>query len=115
MIYLNGTSKVSVSRSLLAVSHFSNVAQKSQNRNSRPEVFCKKGFLKISQNKRSFPVNFAKFSRTFFHRTSAVAASEKLKAEAVVRRCSVKTLFLEISQNSQESLFYSPRPVTLLK
>ena len=58
-------------------------------------------------------MNFAKFSRAHFHRK--MAASEKLKVEAVVRRCFVKTLFLEISQNSQESLFYSPRPVTLLK
>ena len=48
-------------------------------------------------------MNFAKFSRTrFFHRIPLVPASEKLKAEAVVRRWSVKKVFLEISQNSQE-------------
>ena len=32
-----------------------------------------------------------------------MAASEKLKAEAVVRRCSVKKVFLEILLNSQEN------------
>ena len=35
---------------------------------------------------------------------SKVAAKE-LKAEAVVRRCSVKKGFLEISQNSQENTY----------
>ena len=40
---------------------------------------------------------------TFFHRTPPVADSEKLKAEAVVRRCSVKKVFLEFSLNSQEN------------
>ena len=43
------------------------------------------------------------FKNTFFHRTPPVAASEKLKAEAVVRRCSVKKVFLEILLNSQEN------------
>ena len=48
---------------LLAVTHFSNVAQK------LPEAVVqrgsvKKGFLKILQTKGVFPVNFAKFSRT---------------------------------------------------
>ena len=51
-------------------------------RSSRPEVFCKKGV---------------------FHKTPPVAASEKLKAKAVVRRCSVKKMFLEISQNLQKN------------
>ena len=32
-----------------------------------------------------------------------VAAFEKLKAEAVVQKCSVKKVFLEISLNSQEN------------
>ena len=56
-----------------------------------PEVFCKKVFLKISQNSqentclrsatllkkrhRCFPMNFAKFLRTLFYRTALVAAS----------------------------------------
>ena len=45
-----------------------------------------------------------------------MAASEKLKAEAVVRRCSVKNVFLEISINSEEkSVPESLRPETLLK
>ena len=39
----------------------------------------------------------------FFHGTSPVAASEKLKAEAVVWKCSVKKVFIEMSQISQES------------
>ena len=36
----------------------------------------------------------------------------QLYSEAVVRRCSVKKMFLEISQNSKENNF---RPATLLK
>ena len=44
------------------------------------------------------------FNNTFFHRTPPVAASEKLKAEAVVQRCSAKEVFLEILLNSQETL-----------
>ena len=47
-------------------------------------------------------------------------AGKELKAEAVVRRCSVKKEFLEISQNSQENtcatvFFYSLNPAILLK
>ena len=45
------------------------------------------------------------FKNTFFHRTPSLAASEKLKAEAVVLRCSVKKLFLEILLNLQENTF----------
>ena len=79
---------------------------------------------------RCFPVNFMKFLKTFFfHRTPPVAASKSSKmlililllegkferiiknrkndcfekSEVVVRRCSVKKMFLEISQNSQEN------------
>ena len=102
-------------------------------RSSRPGVFCKKGVFENFANQRCFPVNFAKFSRTpffkehlfskntFFQRTPAAAASEKLKAEAVVRRYSVKMMFLKILLNSQintcvsGSLFYSFRKATLLK
>ena len=73
---------------------------------SRPEVFCKKGVLENFENQ------FFVFlwilqnlqEQFFFHRTPPVAASEKLKAEAVVRRCSVKKVFLEISLNSQENI-----------
>ena len=43
------------------------------------------------------------FKNTFFHRAPAVAAFEKLKVEAVVRRSSVKKVFLEILLNSQEN------------
>ena len=50
---------------------------------------------------------------------SKVAAKE-LKVEAVVRWCSVKKGFLEISQNSQENTctrvsFLQPKAATLLK
>ena len=51
------------------------------------------------------------FKNTFCYRTPPVAASEKLKAEAVVQRCSVKKMFLEITLNSEEST----RPANLLK
>ena len=43
------------------------------------------------------------FKNTFFPRTPPVAASEELKAEAVVRRCSAKKVFLESPLNSQEN------------
>ena len=50
-------------------------------RSSRPEAW-----------NRCFPVNFAKFLRTPF-------------PKAVVRRCSVKKVFSEISQNLQENTY----------
>ena len=71
-------------------------------RSSPPEVFCKRGVSENFANQRCFPLNFAKFSRTPFF-IVPVAASEKLKAEAVVQRCSVKKAFLEIFLNSQEN------------
>ena len=37
--------------------------------------------------------------------------SKIIKTEAVVQRCSVKKLFFEISQNSQENTFYHRTPV----
>ena len=100
-------------QTLLAVPSFSSVAQKSQKQSSR-------GVFENFVNQRCFPVNFAKFSRSSFHRTSLVAASEKLKAEAVARRCSVKKVFFESLLNSQktlgpESLFYNLRNATSLK
>ena len=53
-----------------------------------------------------FSCEFCKiFKNTFFHRTPPAAVSEKLKAEAVIRRCSVKKVFLEIFLNSQGSTF----------
>ena len=71
---------------------------------SRPEGFCKIGVVEHFVNRRCFFVNFCEISlNTFFHRTPLVAASEKLKTEAVVRRCSVKKVFLEISLNSQDN------------
>ena len=53
-------------------------------RSSRPEVSCEKGVFENFANQRCFP-------------------SEKLKAEAVVRMCSGKKVFLEILLNSQEN------------
>ena len=58
--------------------------------------------------------------KTIFHEKPPVAASEKLKAEAVVRKCSVKTVFSEISQNSQESTcagvsFLQPQACNFIK
>ena len=92
------------SRTPSFIEHLRWLLLKSKSRSSLTSFSVKKVFLKNSQNKRYFPVNFAKFSRTrFFHRTPLVPASEKLKAEAVVRRWSVKKVFLEISQNSQEN------------
>ena len=103
-----------VFQTLLAVPHFSKIAV--------AEVFCKKGVPETFADHRCFPVNFTKFPGTpFFHRIPPVAASEKLKAEAVIRRCSVKKVFSEISLNSQESTcarvsFLQPiRSATLLK
>ena len=46
------------------------------------------------------------FKNAFFHRTPPVAASEKLKTEGVVRRCSVKKVFLEILLNSQYTIVF---------
>ena len=63
----------------------------------------KKGVLEDFSNHRCFPVNFANIQEHLFHRRPPVAAFEKLRAEVVVRRCSVKKVFLEISLNSQEN------------
>ena len=73
-----------VFQTLLAVLHFSKVAV--------AEVFCKKDILENFANRRCFLVKIP-----------PVVASEKLKAETVVRRCSVKKVFLEISLNSQRN------------
>ena len=66
---------------------------------SRPGVFCKKGVFENFTNQRCLPVNFAKFSRTPFF----IEHLQRLEAEAVVRRCSVKKVFLEIWLNCQEN------------
>ena len=100
-----------VFQTLLAVPHFSKVAV--------AEVFCKV-FLKI-RNPQVYSCKFCEiFKNTFFHRSPPVAAFKRLEAEAVVRRCSVKKVFLEVSLNSRENTcakvsFYSLRPATLLK
>ena len=71
-------------------------------RSSRPEMFC---VFENFGNHKVFSCEFWEiFKNTFFHRTPPVVASEKLKLEAVVWRCSAKKLFLEeISLNSQEN------------
>ena len=38
------------------------------------------------------------FKNTFFHGTPPVTASENIKAEAVVQKCSIKKVFFKISQ-----------------
>ena len=94
-----------VFRTLLAVPHFSNVYLVS---------VVKKVLLKISKISCEF---YGIFKNISFHRTPPVAVSEKLKAEAVVQRCSIKKLFLEIHRKIlvPEPLFYSLRNATLLK
>ena len=63
----------------------------------------KKMFLKIRKPQVFFCEFCEIFKKTFFYRTPPVAASEKLKAEVVVRRYSVKMFFLKISLNSEEN------------
>ena len=43
------------------------------------------------------------FKNIFFHGIPPVAAFEKLKAEAVIWRCSVKKVFFKISLHSQQN------------
>ena len=91
-----------VFQTLLAVPRFSKVAGKSQKQSSRG-VLLKRCSWKF-RKPQVFSCEFCKiFKNTFFHRAPPVAASEKLKAEADVGRCSVKKVFLEISLNSQEN------------
>ena len=90
----------------------------------------KKVLLGVSQNSQEtlaqvFSCEFCEISKSnFFHRTSLVATSrfwqtKHLQSEAVARRCSVKNVFLEISQNSQEtsvlSLWHRFLPVNFAK
>ena len=64
-------------------------------RSSRPEVFRKKRcFWKFRKPKVLSCECCDIFKNTFFHRAPPVAASEKLKAEAVVQRCSVKKVLV---------------------
>ena len=62
-------------------------------RSSHPEVFCKKGVFENFAKEKVFSCEFSEiFKNNLFHRKPPLAASEKLKAEAV------KKLFLKISQ-----------------
>ena len=127
MIYLNGTSKVSISGESIHLKfckhfwHYSILVKlQGKARSSRPKLFkgvlenfskftgkhvCQSlNFIKKETLAQGFSYEFCKiFKNTFFHRTPPEAASEKLKAEAVACWCSVKKVFLEISLNSQEN------------
>ena len=97
------------------------VALHEKGRSSRPSVFCKKCVFENFANQRCFPVNFAKFSKTsFFMEHLRWLLLIKLKAEAVVRRCSVKKVFFEILLNSQENTcarvsFLQPKECNFIK
>ena len=69
-------------------------------RSNRSQVFYKMSFLR----------NFTKF--TGKHYDTADRGSGK--KDSIVQRCSLKKVFLKISENSQENNF-RPRPATLLK
>ena len=65
-------------------------------------------FIKKRLQHRCFPVKFQNYQEHLFYRTSPVAASfvksTTLQRErTVARSCSVKKVFLEISQNSWEN------------
>ena len=104
------------SRTPFFIEHLRWLLLKAKSRSSCLEVFCKKRCFWKFRKPKVFSCEFCNiFKNTFFHRTPPVAASEKLKAEAVIRRCSVKKVFLKISQakgvflwilrNFQEHLF----------
>ena len=115
MIYLNGTFKVlsldkqyssKVFQPLLAMPHFSKVAV--------AEVFCKTGVLENFFPQVFFRKFYEIFKNTFF------IEHLRLKAEAFVRRCSVKTVLLEISLNSHENIcagvsFLQPQACNFVK
>ena len=74
-----------------------------KDRSSRPGVFCKKDVFEFRDPKVIYCEFCEIFKNTFFHRTPPVTASEKLKEEAVVQRCSVRKVFLEILLNSEQN------------
>ena len=89
LVFLDNEYSSKVFQTLLAVPHFGNVAWKSQKQSSRG-VLQKRCFWKFRKPK-VFPCEFWEiFKNNFFHKTPPVAVSEKLKAEAVVWKCSVK-------------------------
>ena len=99
LVFLDNEYSSEVFQTLLVVSHLSNVARKCQKQSSRG-VLWKTCFWKFRKSK-VLSCEFCQiFKNTFFHRTSPVAVSV---SEAVVRRCSVKKVFLEILINSQEN------------
>ena len=101
-MFLDNEYSSEVSQTLLVVSRYSNIAQKSQKQSSR--VVLEKRCFSKSHEPKVFSCEFCKiFKNTFFHRTPPATASEKVKAEAVVWRCSVKKVLLEMLLNSQEN------------
>ena len=117
LVFLDNEYPSEFFQTFLAVPHFSNIAPKNQ-KQSPMGVLEKRCFWKFCKPK--FSCEFCKnLKNNFFHRTPPAAASEKLNAETVDWRGSVKKVFLEILLNSQEnlcqSLFYSLRNATLLK
>ena len=102
LVFLDNEYSSEVLQTLLAVPHFSNFARKSQEQSSRGASW-KRCFWKFCEPKVFSCEFYEVFKNTFFQRAPPVAASEKLKAEAVFRRCSVKNMFLEILQVSQEN------------
>ena len=102
IIYLNGSSQVSASIFSKHCWQFPILVKlQGKWRRSRPEVFCKISVLKNFANHKTF-------RNTFFHRMPLLAASEKLKGELVIRRCSVKKDFLRnFSKFSGKHLYQS--------
>ena len=124
LVFLDNEYSSEVSQTLLVVSRYSNIAQKSQKQSSR--VVLEKRCFSKSHEPKVFSCEFCKiFKNTFFHRTPPVGASKKLKAEAVFQRYSVKKVFLKISQtkdvflwifgNFQKHFFHRTPPVAVSK
>ena len=97
LVFLGNEYSSEFFKTLLAVPHFSSVARKSQKQSSRG-VLWKRCFWKFRKPKVFSCECLEIFKNIFFHRTPLVTVSEKLKAEAVFRRCLVKKVLLKISQ-----------------
>ena len=94
LLFLGKEYSSKVFQTLLAVPDFSKVVV--------AEVFCKKGVLENFANHRCFSWDLWDFQEHRFHRTPPVAA-DQLKTEAVVQRCSLRKVCLEILLNSQKN------------
>ena len=85
-------------QTLLAEPHLVALHEKAES--SCPGVFCKKDVFENFANQRSFPVNFAKFSRIPFFIEHLRWLLLKAKSR---NSCSIKKAFFEILPNSQEN------------